>query len=97
MIFHLLPMDVSSIMVRRMAITDAKSIISQWPTRQAFADAVGQPVETVHKWAQNNSFPSWHHPAVLRACASHGVEIDPVDLMRMSAARRNARQSGAAA
>ena len=38
-------------------------LIAEWSTRQAFADAVGANVQSVHKWAQTGRIPSewqWH-------------------------------------
>lgn len=88
-------MDDPSIIVHGMSI-DAKDLMKNWPTRQAFADDVGQPVETVHKWAQNNRFPAWHHLSVLDACKARGIEMDARHLIEMSAAARKSRTEGGA-
>ena len=86
-------MDVSSIMHGDM-ITDVRSLIAQWQTRQEFADAVGQPLERVHKWAQNNAIPAWHQKRVLSACKASGVAVSADQLITMHAA---APENGTAA
>lgn len=56
-------------------ITDVRDIISHWPSRQAFAEAVGKPVDLVHKWAQKNAIPAWHQARVLRACDAASIPV----------------------
>ena len=49
-------------------MNDICKLIGHWPTRQAFADAVGANVEAVHKWAKAGRIPSgWHHATVIAA------------------------------
>lgn len=80
-------MEETSIMLARMSITDVRSIIAQWPTRQEFAEEIGQPVDLVHKWARRNAIPAWHQNAVLKACVSRGVAVTGDDLIAMHAAQ----------
>lgn len=87
-------MDVSSIIVRGMSKTDVRSIIAQWPTRQALATEMGEPVDRVHKWAQNNAVPAWHQSRFLRACVAKGINITASDILSMHEAP--AKRQGAA-
>lgn len=80
-----------------MQIANVPSLIAQWPTRQEFADAVGVPIQRVHKWAQNSAIPAWHQAAVLRACERRGLEISPRDLIEMHEAKPTPSADGASA
>lgn len=64
-------------------IKDVRSIISHWPNRQAFAEAIGLPVERVHKWAQNNAIPAWHQSRVLQACHDVGLPVSGEQIIAM--------------
>lgn len=64
-------------------ISSVRDIISQWPTRQAFADAVGKPIALVHKWAQHNAIPAWHQAGVLRACDANSIPVTAEMLIAM--------------
>lgn len=49
------------------------AIIAAWPSRKAFADAVGVRVEVVHKWARAGRIPAPHQKAVRDAAQLKGL------------------------
>lgn len=73
------------LLVRDQAATgDIKGVIDAWPRRQDFAEAVGQPLANVHKWAQANRIPTKFHAATVAACQSAGHEdVTAESLMAM--------------
>ena len=70
-------------------ITDVRDIIAQWPNRQAFAEAVGKPIDLIHKWAQKNAIPAWHQARVLRACETFRVPVTAEMLVAMHEDKRS--------
>lgn len=55
-----------------------EELISRWPNRKAFADQIGAPVETVHKWARRGAIPSAWQFAVQAAAEKNGhADITP--------------------
>ena len=65
-------------------------LIAEWPTRQAFADAVGANVQSVHKWAQAGRIPAAWQASVIRAARARGMEHVTGDWMVAAHARGGA-------
>lgn len=49
-----------------------RSLIDSWPTRREFAEAVGAPLASVHKWADYDRIPARWQAAVVRAAQREG-------------------------
>lgn len=60
---------------------EVEKLIQNWPNRQAFADAVGEKVATVHKWARFGRIPSGKQRAVIDAARTSGVGYVTADWM----------------
>lgn len=58
-----------------------KTLIAQWPNRQAFADQIGANVETVHKWAASGRIPSGWQARVVIAARDRGISYVTAEWM----------------
>ena len=75
-----------------------KSLIDRWPTRKAFAVAVGCNEAAVHKWASSGRIPSRWQWRVLEAARMAGHdEISPEWMLRAHDPARGPGFSGKAA
>lgn len=66
-------------------ISTIRALIGLWPSRSVFADALGVPVERVHKWAAANAIPAKYHLAVLRSAAGLGLAVSADLIVRLHA------------
>lgn len=49
-------------------------LMARWPSRQAFADEIGENIALVHKWARSGRIPSRCMAAVHAACQKRGFD-----------------------
>lgn len=66
-------------------ISNIRALIALWPSRKAFADAIGVPLDRVHKWVTADAIPAKHHLAVLRSASLHGFPVSAEMLVRLHA------------
>lgn len=67
------------------AVSNIRALIALWPSRLAFAAAVGVPVDRVHKWAASNAIPAKYHLAVLRSAVGLDLDVSAELLVRLHA------------
>lgn len=62
-------------------------LIRKWRSRREFAEAVGETLDNVHKWAQSGRIPSWKQAAVLEAARKRQVPVDAEWMVALHAER----------
>lgn len=68
------------------SVTD---LINEWPTRAAFAEAVGATAVSVHKWARFGRIPSGWQQAVVQAAEEAGISyVTPEWMLKVHAAEQ---------
>lgn len=56
-------------------ISTVRQLVTLWPSRSAFAEDCGVPLERVHGWVRGSSIPARYHAAVLRGAVSRGFAL----------------------
>lgn len=84
-------MEKSSITSAMNELSDIKSVIDLWPTRDALREAMkphlhGRPITTdrIHKWAKAGSIPSVYMHAVICAAIDCKISLDAATLVRLN-------------
>lgn len=79
--------------MHRKTIETFLDILNLWPTRQAFADAVGCTLWQAKSWAARNNIPGeWFDP-VVKACWAKGRPEVSHELMCRLSAQKLAQDS----
>lgn len=68
-------------------ISTVRDLVAKWPTRLHFAQAIGVPVDRVHKWAASNTIPPKYHRSVMTAVTGLGLDFTADDLIDLHSAQ----------
>lgn len=65
---------------------DIRSLIDAFGPRRVLADMIGEPVASVHKWAQRGTIPVRQQIRVLEAALAARIEVSAEEMIAWQAA-----------
>lgn len=77
---------------------DKDAFLSQWGSRKALAEAIGEGETTVRAWFTRGSIPARYDAAIIEASQRIGMAFGPVEMheLRLDLLRRTAGAEAAA-